>query len=57
MPALMTLAGGYAFEVTPEKDCWLFNPFRFEKNPTFSPVRKISAVEILSREISEIGRL
>ena len=57
MPALMTLAGGYAFEVTPEKDCWLFNPFRFEKNPTFSPVRKISAVEIFSREISEIGRL
>ena len=54
-PALITLDGGYALEVTPEKACWLFKPLLLEKNAIFSADTKNCANDIPILEINDFG--
>ena len=56
-PPEITLAGGYAFDVTPEKACWLFIPFLFEKNATFSAEMKNWVLDKLRRDTNDLGKL
>ena len=54
-PPEITLAGGYAFDVTPEKACWLFIPFLFEKNATFSAEMKNWVLDKLRRDTNDLA--
>jgi hypothetical protein len=49
------LAGGYALNVTPEKACWLFNPFRLEKKAAFSADTKNCPELICNFETINLG--
>ncbi len=51
----MILAGGYAFEVTPEKACWLLSPLRLEKKAIFSADTNTLLLLIFIRERKFLG--